>query len=133
LIQALREKTVRYFCVPVGCLRIWLGVSRIRFKVSSALGRSGRVSLTRRQRSWRFTSTRRVVSSAMSSPLMPAPGCKTPYERITLAPGSLRIVYCRFATFCHTCRACAESSALMATIRVWSASNSFLCCANSRN
>jgi len=45
---------------------------RMRPKISSALGISGSVALTRLQRSRPSASTSRVVSSAMSSPSLPA-------------------------------------------------------------
>jgi hypothetical protein len=53
-------------------------VSRMRVRISSAVGRSGNVSLTRRQRSRPSASTSRVVSSAMSPPSIPAPGWTKP-------------------------------------------------------
>src|SRR5712692_11213935 len=53
-------------------------VARIRAKISSAVGRSGRVWLVFRQRSRPSTSMSREVSSAMSPPSMPPAGCSRP-------------------------------------------------------
>jgi hypothetical protein len=107
--------------------------SRMCLKISSALGISGRVALTRLQRSRPSASTSRVVSRAMSSPSLPALEWTKPYVRITRAPGSLRIVNWRSTTFSHTKRACSRSSTLIATTRIFNESKFSLCRANSRS